>query len=101
MRTEWKLAVLLSLAAVFCGGVYTHAQQSAKPRWQMPSVTLVQDAGSQEIPREKTQLAETKTKPTSMASLAGDSVVAQGIQAGVNDATYSVASRMKIGRAHV
>jgi hypothetical protein len=94
MRTEWKLTVLLSLTAGVCGGVYTNAQQSAKPRWQMPTVTLVQDAGSQEIPREKTQLAETKTKPTSMASLAGDSAVAQGIQAGVNDATWSVASHM-------
>ena len=64
------------------------------PRWQMPTVTLVQDAGSQEIPREKTQLAETKTKPTSMASLAGDSAVTQGIQAGVNDATWGAASHM-------
>src|SRR5690348_17155670 len=94
MRTEWKLAVLLSLASVFCRAVYAHAQQSAKPRWQMPSVTIVQDAGSQEIPREKTHLAETKTKPSSMASLAGDSAVAQGMQAGVNDATWSVASHM-------
>src|SRR5690348_3369546 len=101
MRTEWKVAVIFVLATGVCGAMYTRAQQAAKPRWQMPTVTLVQDGGSQEIPREKTQLAETKTKPTSMASLAGDSVVAQGIQAGVNDATYSVASRMKIGRAHV
>ncbi|HEV2616997.1 MAG TPA: hypothetical protein VGU63_10350 [Candidatus Acidoferrales bacterium] len=68
--------------------------QAAKPRWQMPTVTLVQDAGSQEIPREKTQLAETKTKPQSLASLAGDSAVSQGIQAGVNDATWSAASHM-------
>lgn len=64
------------------------------PKWQMPTVTLEQQAGAQEIPREKTQLAETKTKPTSMASLAGDSAVTQGIQAGVNEATYGVASRM-------
>lgn len=89
-----KLAVMLSLAAGVCGGMYTRAQQAAKPRWQMPTVTLVQDAGSQEIPREKTQLAETKTKPQSLASLAGDSAVTQGIQAGVNDATWSVASHM-------
>ena len=47
-----KLAVLLSVAAGVCGGVYAQAQQAAKPRWQMPTVTLVQDAGSQEF-REK------------------------------------------------
>lgn len=97
MRTEWKVAVIFVLATGVSGGMYARAQQATKPRWQMPTVTLVQDGGSQEIPREKTQLAETKTKPTSMASLAGDSVVAQGIQAGVNDATYSVASRMSSG----
>ena len=92
-----KAAMILSLATGVCSGAYTRAQQTAKPRWHMPTVTLVQDAGSQEIPREKTQLAETKTKPTSMASLAGDSAVSQGIQAGVNDASYSVASRMSSG----
>lgn len=92
-RRAWGIAVI-TLMAIVCGGLYTQAQQAAKARWQMPAVTLVQDAGSQEIPREKTQLAETKTKPTSMASLAGDSAVAQGIQAGVNDATWSVASHM-------
>ena len=64
------------------------------PRWQMPSVAVLQSGGSQALPLEKTQLAETKTKPTSMASLAGDSAVTQGIQAGVNDATWSAASHM-------
>lgn len=95
--TVLNVTVMLSLAAGFCGAICTQAQQVAKPRWQMPTVMLVQDAGSQEVPREKTQLAETKTKPTSMASLAGDSVVTQGIQAGVNDVTYSVASRVSSG----
>lgn len=94
MRTGLKLAVLLILGAGVCGGTCTQAQQAAKPRWQMPTVTLVQDAGAQEIPREKTQLAETKAKPQSLASLAGDSAVTQGIQAGVGDATWSVASHM-------
>ncbi len=89
-----RLAVVLGLAAGLGGGAYAQAQQAAKPRWQMPTVTLVQDAGSQELAREKTQLAETKTKPTSMTSLAGDSAVTQGIQAGVNDATWSAASHM-------
>ncbi|HEV2617000.1 MAG TPA: hypothetical protein VGU63_10365 [Candidatus Acidoferrales bacterium] len=44
MRTEWKVAVLLSVAAGVCGA-YTHAQQAAKPRWQMPTVTLPKPLG--------------------------------------------------------
>ncbi|HLV94205.1 MAG TPA: hypothetical protein VKS44_03355 [Candidatus Acidoferrales bacterium] len=67
------------------------------PRWQMPSVALVQNGGSQPLPMEKTQLAETKTKPQSMASLAGDSAVTQGIQAGVSDVTWSAASHINSG----
>lgn len=90
-----KVAVALVLLTLAMHSVsFAQAQQATKPRWQMPTVTLVQDAGSQELAREKTQLAETKTKPTSMTSLAGDSAVTQGIQAGVNDATWSAASHM-------
>lgn len=90
----WKLVAIVSLAAGVCGGACAQAQQAAKPRWQMPTVTLVQDTGSQELPREKTQLAETKSKPQSLATLAGDSAVTQGIQAGVNDAAWGVAGHM-------
>ena len=90
-----KVGVALVLLTLATHSVsFAQAQQAAKPRWQMPTVTLVQDAGSQELAREKTQLAETKTKPTSMTSLAGDSAVTQGIQAGVNDAAWSAASHM-------
>ncbi|MHB8753398.1 MAG: hypothetical protein ACYC92_00330 [Candidatus Acidiferrales bacterium] len=67
------------------------------PRWQVPSVMVLQSGGSQALPLEKTQLAETKTKPTSMTSLAGDSAVTQGIQAGVNDASWSAASHVNSG----
>lgn len=67
------------------------------PRWQMPSVTLVQNGASQTLPLEKTQLAETKTKPQSLASLAGDSAVTEGIQAGVNDAAWSAATHINNG----
>ncbi|MGH9781629.1 MAG: hypothetical protein ACRD33_07390, partial [Candidatus Acidiferrales bacterium] len=67
------------------------------PRWQMPTVAVVQNGASQELPLEKTQLAQTKTKPTSMASLAGDSVMTEGIQAGVGDATMTAATHMSSG----
>lgn len=64
------------------------------PRWQMPTVALVQNGSSQALALEKTQLAETKTKPQSLASLAKDSAVTQGIQIGVTDAANGVAGHM-------
>ncbi len=38
------------------------------PKWRMPKVTVVQAGASQELPLEKTQLATTKTKPSSMSN---------------------------------
>lgn len=65
--------------------------------WKMPTVALLQSGSPQELPMEKTQLAQTKTKPQSLASLAKDSAVTQGIQAGVNDVTWSAASHINSG----
>lgn len=62
--------------------------------WRMPTVSVLQGGATQPLPLEKTQLAQTKAKPTSMSSLASDSVVAQALQGGVNTATYSVASKV-------
>ncbi len=61
-------------------------------RWAMPSVYVLTMRSAQELPREKTQLAETKTKPHSLASLAQDSAITQGIQAGVNDVAWDAAA---------
>jgi hypothetical protein len=61
---------------------------------RMPRVAVVTGGSLQELHLEKTQLAETKTKPSSMKSLAADSAVTQAMQAGVNTATYSAASHM-------
>lgn len=66
-------------------------------RWEMPSVYVLTMRSSQELPREKTQLAETKTKARSLASLAGDSAVTQGIQAGVNDVAWDAAAHADSG----
>lgn len=60
----------------------------------MPTVSVMLNGASQQLALEKTQLAETKTKPTSMTSLAADSVVTQAMQAGVNTATMSAVSHM-------
>jgi hypothetical protein len=70
------------------------ASPSPTPRFQMPVVAAIQNGASQQLPLEKTQLAETKTKPTSMASLAADSAIAQGIPAGVGDVTTAAASHL-------
>lgn len=72
------------------------AASGARPAsgWRMPTVVAVQGVASQPLTLEKTQLAQTKAKPTSMSSLASDSVVAQALQGGINTATYSMASKV-------
>jgi hypothetical protein len=65
---------------------------STSTKSRRPKVTLVQNGVSQALPLEKTQLATTKTKPSSMKSLASDSVLGQSLQRGINTATYSAAS---------
>lgn len=64
---------------------------------RMPRVVVTAGGATQELKLEKTQLAETKTKPSSMKALAGDSAVTQAMQAGVNTAAYSAASHMNSG----
>jgi hypothetical protein len=60
----------------------------------MPKLYLTSGGGARELPLEKTQLAETKTKPSSMKGLAADSAVTQAMQSGINTAAYGVASHM-------
>ena len=67
---------------------------AAAPPSRLPQVTVIAGGSSQDLPLEKTQLAQTKTKPTSMTALAGDSVVTQAFQAGVTTATSSIASHI-------
>lgn len=64
------------------------------PKGRMPKVFLVEGTLPKEIPLEKTQLAETKTKPSSMKSLAADSAVAQSMQIGVNAVAMDAAMHM-------
>jgi hypothetical protein len=58
----------------------------------IPTVAFIVRGSPRPIPLEKVQLAETKNKPTSMASLSGDTVLSQSMQAGVNAAAWDVAS---------
>jgi hypothetical protein len=75
------------------------AATTPPPTFQPPVVEVKNQLGGMpmEMPLEKTQLAETKTKPSSLASLAGDSAVTQAIQAGVGDATWRAASHINSG----
>jgi hypothetical protein len=63
----------------------------------MPKVYVRNGGAPQELPLEKTQLAETKTKPSSMKSLATDSAVTQAMQSGINTATYAATTHMNSG----
>jgi hypothetical protein len=101
------LSIVVFIAVVFANCTALVAQQtkeaqtsgspsttstSSGRKSRKPKVTLIQDGASQALPLEKTQLATTKTKPSSMKSLAADSVLGQSLQRQINTATYSAAS---------
>jgi hypothetical protein len=79
------------------GAAASPADAPPASKSRMPKVYLQQGSATQELKLEKTQLAETKTKPSSMKSLAADSTVTQAMTAGVNTATYGAASHMTSG----
>lgn len=64
---------------------------------RMPKLYLMQNGVAHELPLEKTQVATTKNKPSSMKSLAADSAVTQGMQTGINSATSEAATHIKSG----
>lgn len=60
----------------------------------LPKLYLTKGGAAQELLLEKTQLAETKTKPSSMQSLAVDTAVTQAMQNGINSVAYSAATHI-------
>jgi len=98
--TETELNAMIAASNKGSGGGTSAAslEQSAAAapvsKSRMPHVMMTAKGTTQELHLEKTQLAEIKTKPSSMKSLAGDSAVAQAMQAGVNTATWDAASHM-------
>jgi len=62
------------------------------PKGHMPQVSVVKGGASVKMPLEKTQVAQTKTKPTSMKNLAADSAVTQGIGTTANDVAWRMNS---------
>lgn len=61
---------------------------------RMPHVTVTQGKTSQELKLEKTQLAQTKNKPSSMKGLAADSAVTQAMQVGIGTVSWDAATHM-------
>ena len=93
--------------AVLLVATVSYAQQGAKSaggagaipvsKSHMAKVYVVLSGTPRELTLEKTQLATTKTKPSSMKSLAADSVLTQSMQAGINTASWDAATRMNSG----
>ena len=65
----------------------------------VPHLYLQRAGALQELPLEKTQLAQTKTKPASMKGLASDSAVTQAMQSGIGTASWEVATHVNSGIA--
>jgi len=74
----------------------TAATESA-PKGHLPRVILTKGKAPEFLTLEKTQLAQTKAKPSSMKSLAGDSALNQAMQAGIGTAAWSTATHMNSG----
>jgi len=98
--TENELNAMIAASSKGSGAVPSSSAQtstSSVPKGRMPTLTVTAGGTTQELHLEKTQLAETKTKPSSMKSLASDSVVTQAMQTGVNEAAMSAAMHMNSG----
>lgn len=104
--TEAELDAMMAASGGGTGSeASTKPARSAEPsnsappisKSRMPKVYVLQAGAYRELPLEKTQLAETKTKPSSMKNLAADSAVTQAMQAGINTAAWSTASRVNSG----
>lgn len=84
-------------AAPPSGAAATARAQAPPPpqtKSKIPVAAILQNGAWQKLTVEKAQLAQTKTKPTSMAKLAADSALLQGFQATMNSATAEAASHI-------
>jgi hypothetical protein len=79
------------------------ATSASAPKGHLPRVSLLKNKKSEPLELEKTQLAQTKTKPSSMKTLAGDSALNQAMQAGIGTAAWTTATHMNssVGGASV
>ena len=77
-----------SAAAASNAAAPATAPAAALPNGGHLAVTVSQDGKAEPLTLEKTQLAQTKTKASSMGALATDSAVNQAFQVGVNEAAW-------------
>jgi hypothetical protein len=77
-----------SAAAASTAASAVAAPSAALPNGGQLAVTVAQGGKSVALPLEKTQLAQTKSKASSMGALATDSAVNQAFQVGVNEAAW-------------
>jgi hypothetical protein len=101
-RTVNKLVALMLVAALESSFATQATQKSTAnlipaSKSHMPKLYMLQGGAPHELPLEKTQLATTKNKPSSMKSLAADSAVTQAMQAGINTATLDATTHMTSG----
>jgi hypothetical protein len=89
---ELQAAIAASSATHPAAAAVAPAAAAAPAVTHIPIVALLVNGSPRAIPLEKVQLAETKNKPTSMNSLASDTVLGQSMQAGVNTTAWEVAS---------
>lgn len=75
-------------------GARAQAPPPQKTKSKIPVVSMLQNGAWQKLALEKTQLAQTKNKPTSMTKLAADTALMQGFQASVASATARAASHI-------
>lgn len=73
------------------------SEAGAPSKGHLPRVTVTKGKTSDLLPLEKTNLAQTKTKPSSMKGLAGDTALNQAMQAGIGTAAWSTATHMNSG----
>jgi hypothetical protein len=98
--TENELNAMIAASGKGGASAASSSVQSAAPavpKSRKPMLSVTSGNSAQELQLEKTQLAETKTKPSSMKSLASDSVVTQAMQTGVNTAATTAAMHMNYG----
>ena len=75
------------------------ATAAVSEKTHMPRVTVNAGKTSEPVALEKTELAQTKTKPSSMSSLAGDSTLNQAMRAGIDTAAWNTATHVNSGVA--
>jgi hypothetical protein len=99
LRVALAMLFVLALQISSAAGQQKKTAANAIPasKSHMPKLYFVQNDAPSELTLEKTQLATTKTKPSSMKNLAADSVVTQAMQAGINTATLDAATHMNSG----